>query len=957
MKRLLLVCMLAITGIVTNAQLLTWTPTFPKDNDVITITVDATKGNQGLMGFTGNVYVHVGAITSQNNYAGWLHAPFTWGSTEVAAQATYVSANKWQYTINNPRVFFGLTPGEILKSIAILFREGNCSSACKAQRNTDGSDMYVPIYNNNLAVRIDAPPSQPKYDPVPEPQSWINGSLITLTANSSQSADLKLYHNGTLIGGTTGTTLTANSTIKAIGNQQFIVSAINGAISAYDTLNIFVSGGSSPVAALPAGVRDGINYEPGDTSVTLVLRAPNKSNVTVMGEFNNWTPQASDIMNKTPDGKFFWLRVHPLVPGREYAYQYLVDNNLKIADPYTEKVLDPNSDGFIPAATYPGLKTYPSGQTGIVSLLQTASPAYNWSSTFTRPDKRGLVIYEMLVRDFVSAHDWKTVMDSLNYLKNLGINAVQLMPLNEFEGNSSWGYNPDFYFAPDKYYGTRNSLKQFIDSCHKKGIAVIMDIALNHSFGQSPMVQLYWDAANNRPAADNPWFNPVAKHAFNVGYDMNHASLDTKYFVSRVVEHWLQQYRIDGFRFDLSKGFTQTQTCDANGGNCNVGQWSNYDASRVAIWKGYYDTLQIKSQGSYAILEHFAADQEERELADYGMMLWGNMNYNYGQASMGIAQDWDFSRAIHTVRNFTKPHLVSYMESHDEERIVYKNLNFGSSSGSYNIKDTATALKRMELSASFLFTIPGPKMIWQFGELGYNYSINTCSDGSVSNDCRLAEKPIRWDYLNDPRRKSVYNTYSQLLHLRAHPWYKEAFLSGSIAQNLSGPVKWLTVSSGDSSKLLVVGNFDIYAQSAGITFPAAGTWFDYLQNSTITATGAIQNMNLSPGEFHVYVNRNVNNVAVTPVINVPWTGATLEAKVYPNPITSSYMLEVNLPVAGDLRADLYNVTGQFIATIHDQFHSKGGHQLKMNALQLNKGNYFIKVTSKQLSKTISVTIQ
>jgi hypothetical protein len=484
-----------------------------------------------------------------------------------------------------------------------------------------------------------------------------------------------------------------------------------------------------------------------------------------------------------------------------------------------------------------------------------------------------------------------------------------------------------------------------------------MDIALNHSFGQSPMVQLYWDAALSRPAANNPWFNPVAKHAFNVGYDMNHGSADTKYFVGRVVEHWLHQYRIDGFRFDLSKGFTQTQTCDANGGNCNVAQWSNYDASRVAIWKGYYDTLQNKSPGSYAILEHLAVDQEERELADYGMMFWGNMNYNYGQASMGYPQDWDFSRAIHTVRNFTKPHLVSYMESHDEERLVYLNLKNGNAAGSYNIKDTTTALKRMELDAALFLTIPGPKMIWQFGELGYNYSINTCTNGTVSNDCRLAEKPIRWDFLNDPRRKSIYNTYSQLLRLRAHPWYKESFLSGAITQNLSGPVKWITVNSGDTSKLLVVGNFDVTVQSGSISFPGSGTWFEYLQNSTYTATGSVQNINLLPGEFHVYVNRNVNNVAVTPVINVPSVGNTLEARIYPNPIVSSYMLEVNLPVAGDLRADLYNITGQFITTLHDQFHAKGNHQLNMKTLELNRGNYFIRVSSKQLSKTISVTIQ
>src|SRR5690606_33517205 len=282
----------------------------------------------------------------------------------------------------------------------------------------------------------------------------------------------------------------------------------------------------------------------------------------------------------------------------------------------------------------------------------------------------------------------------------LGINAIELMPFNEFEGNNSWGYNPDFYFAPDKYYGTKNALKEFIDSCHSKRIAVIMDIALNRSFGLSPMVQLYFDNSTNRPAANNPWFNPVAKHAFNVGYDMNHESLDTRYFTSRVVEHWLNEYKIDGFRFDLSKGFTQTATCDNNGGNCNVNGWSNYDASRVAIWKRYYDTVQTKSSNAYVILDHFAANTEEKELSEYGMLLWGNQNHNFSQATMGYAQDWNFEGGIFTQRGWANPHLITYMESHDEERIMYKNIQFGNSSGNYNVKDLATALRRTEMSTA-----------------------------------------------------------------------------------------------------------------------------------------------------------------------------------------------------------------------------------------------------------------
>lgn len=963
MKRLLLFAVVYTYSLLSSAQLLTWSPAFATDanaSQTLVITVDATKGNQGLLNYTptSDVYVHIGLITSKSaNSSDWLYVPFNWGTTPAAANATYLGNNKWKYTITGSlRTFFGMAdPSETIKAIAILFRNG---SGTKKQANGDATDMYVPVYSTNLAVRIDQPASQPKYTPVPEPQNWIVGTNFTITANANKPSAMKLYHNGTVIASQTNVqTISGNSTVTAIGNQQLVAEANDGTTTQYDTLNIFVAPAGSPTAALPAGVRDGINYEPGDTSVTLVLRAPGKNIVTLIGDFNNWTQSANYIMNKTPDGKFFWFRLHPLTPATEYAYQYQVDDSIKIADPYTEKILDPNNDQFISSSTYPNLKPYPAGQSGIVSVLQTAQPVYNWTATnYTRPDKKGLVIYELLIRDFVAAHDWKTVTDSLNYLQTLGINAIEIMPFNEFEGNNSWGYNPDFYFAPDKYYGPKNTLKTFIDSCHKRGIAVIMDIALNHSFGSSPLVQLYWDAANNRPAANNPWFNPVPKHAFNVGYDINHESPDTKYYFGRIVENWLQQYKLDGFRFDLSKGFTQTQTCDNTGNNCNVAAWGNYDASRVAIWKGYYDTLQNKSPGSYVILEHFADNSEETELSNYGMMLWGNMNYNYAQASMGYATGWDFSNGIYTVRGWAKPHLVTYMESHDEERIVYKNINYGNASGSYTIKDTTTALKRMELNAAFLFTIPGPKMFWQFGELGYDYSINTCTNGTINNNCRLDQKPIRWDYLNDSRRKSIYTTYSKLINLRFHPWYKEAFTSGVINKDLSSAFKWIKISSAsDTSDLLVVGNFDVGAQTGTVSFQTAGTWYDYLNNATFTATGSAQSITLQPGEFHVYVNRNVNNNSPTPVQNVPWNGNTLEVKVYPNPALASFTAEVNIPQSSVVIINLYNALGQQVTTLFNDFLIKGTHQLLLNRGNASSGNYYLKIATKTATKTIQLS--
>jgi hypothetical protein len=952
-----------------QAQLLTWTPNFPVENDAsqtLIITMDATKGNMGLLNYTPttDVYVHIGVITNlSTGPSNWLYVLFAWGTTNPQAQAIYLGSNKWKYTINGSlRTFFGISnPNEHIQKIAILFRNGNGS---KVQRNADGSDMYVPVYDNSiLAVRFTDPPYQPLYVPQPEPIIKSVGDNIYLAAVANQTSNMKLYLNGSVIQSASSTTsISATPVLSTAGMNVAVAEANNGSTTKTDTLRFYVSPGTT-VSPLPAGVKDGINYESGDTSATLVLYAPQKMRVSVIGEFpgSNWAEQVQYQMNKTPDGNYWWLRVKGLTPATEYAFQYLVDASLKIAEPYTEKILDPDNDGGISSTTYPGLRPYPTGQTtGIVSLLQTASPQYNWQvNNFSKPDKRKLVIYELLLRDFLAAHDWNTLRDTLNYLKNLGINAIEIMPFNEFEGNSSWGYNPDFYFAPDKYYGPKNTLKQFIDSCHKKGMAVIMDIALNHSFGSAPMVKLYFDLANNRPAANNPWFNPVATHPYNVGYDINHESLATRYFFSRIVDHWLNNYKIDGFRFDLSKGFTQNNSCTTT--NCDTGPevtaWSAYDASRIAIWKRYYDTLQLKSSGCYAILEHFADNTEEIELSNYGMLLWGNMSYNYQQASMGYSTGWNFEGGIYTVRNWTQPHLVTYMESHDEERMMYKNLQYGNSSGSYNIKDLYTALKRIEMCGAFLFTIPGPKHFWEFGEMGYDYSINTCTDGTINNSCRTDPKPIRWDYLQNIQRLRLHDIFAALIQLRFHPLYKDVFLTNQISRDLANGFKWLQVNT-DTSKICVIGNFDVVPLTSNITFQTAGTWWDYLNGNTITATGSAQSITLQPGEYHVYLNRNVVNTVTTPVSSVNATGNYLVIKVYPNPVSHRASVDINIPSSGNAEIVLLNDVGQKMMNIYSGFLTRGVHHFNLdNSKHLSAGAYLLKVNSKDSDGVVKIILQ
>lgn len=955
--RFLIIVLILLLVHSTNAQLLHWSPTFVKEtSDNVTITCDATMGNQGLLNYTpGNdVYVHIGVITSlSTGSSDWKYVVNSnFNAPASVVQATTAGNNKWAFTISGGlRSFFNITnTAEKIIKIAVLFRNGN---GTKVLRNSDASDMYIPVYDDGLYARFDTPFIQPFFKPVPQTIAISVGDTLTVSAGASASASMKLFFNGAAIKSASATSrISANLTIAAKGTQTVIAEATNGLSSARDTISFLVSGGIN-IADLPAGVKDGINYERGDTSVTLVLFAPGKNKVSVIGDFNNWTENLNGQMNKTTDGQRFWLRIGNLTPGTEYAYQYIVDDAIRVADYNAEKILDPGNDQFIPVTTYPDLKAYPIGKTtGIVSVFQTAKPAYNWQvNNFVRPDKNNLVVYELLIRDFVSARNFQTLKDTLSYFKRLGVNAIELMPFSEFEGNLSWGYNPNFQFAADKFYGTETAIKQFIDECHKNGIAVIMDMVMNHCMGSSPLAQLYWDAANNRPAVNNPWLNATAKHPFNVGNDFNHESPATKELTSRIIRHWLINYKIDGFRWDLSKGFTQTNN------PADVAAWGNYDAGRIAIWKRIYDSSQQASAGSYCILEHFGGNAEEKELADYGMLLWGNYNYNFNQATMGYNSGSDFSGAISKSRGWNNPYLVAYQESHDEERLMYKNLSFGNGAGSYSVKDTLTALKRQEMATAFWAMIPGPKLMWQFGELGYQTSINACPDGTIDagGGCRTDLKPLRWDFYNQPARKALYDVYSKLIKLKLTPNYKTTFTSDNILWNTSGNIKWLQIKE-DSLQVVVAGNFDVNSQTAAITFPSAGTWYSYLTNAVKTATGSEEQITLQPGEYYVYTNKNINNTVVTAVASVNGTANDIPLKVAPNPVFSRSLISYQLPENASVKISLTSLNGTISKVLYQGYLSAGKQQFYLDSKQLStalfsNGLYFLQINFNKKIKT------
>ncbi|MFZ4704752.1 MAG: alpha-amylase family glycosyl hydrolase [Bacteroidales bacterium] len=938
-KQLLTICLLLVFSAWVNAQLVWTTPTFPLESSPVTVNFDATQGSGGLAGYTGDVYAHTGVITDQSTSSSdWKHVKSDWGVNIPATHLTRITTNTYQLVIDtNIRDYYGVPQNEKILKMAFVFRSSAMVNLAwlEGKTSTDG-DIFINVYEAGLQISINSPDKD---------ALLVNlGADIPIAIESTYANSIQLFVNGLEIKNTVGNLLTDTITAMAYGKHWVKAIATNDTGAVADSFYYFVRK-PAILAQLPAGTHDGINYLDDSTAI-LCLYAPFKQYVFVLGDFNNWQYDSPGYMFYASDMSRYWLKLEHLIPGKEYIYQYEIDGQIRIGDPYADKVSDPWNDKYIPAAAYPNLISYPGGKTsGIATVLQTAQSTYNWQvENFIPPLKTDLVIYELLLRDFVSTHNYQTLIDTLGYLQKLGINAIELMPFSEFEGNSSWGYNPNYYFAPDKYYGTKTALKQFVDACHAKGIAVIQDMVLNHSFGTSPMVMLYWDAANNRPSGNNPWFNTVAKHDYNVGFDFNHVSLATRLFVDDVLKYWLTEYHIDGFRFDLSKGFTQTNTLG------NTDAWGQYDASRVAIWKRIADSIHQVKPDAYIILEHFANNDEETVLSNYGLMLWGNSNYNYNEATMGYSPGWDLSWASYTNRGWNEPNLVSYMESHDQERLMFKNITFGKVNGAYNLKDTITALQRQELAALFFFTIPGPKMVWQFGELGYDYSIDY--------NGRVGEKPIRWDYLDHWQRHYLNKFYSSLIDLKKN---QDIFETTTFSTSLAGASKRINLTANGKSAS-IIGNFDVQPSSIDPAFTHTGYWYDYFSGDSINVTQINAPIALGLGEYHLYTDFRLDKPDIGMSISNPLLSANSnKVVVYPNPSTGKFSIAFSLETPKKIRIDLVDLNGNQIALLSDKNLSSGIKELNFDLssfgnLNVTPGIYFLHLSAADFNSYVKLVI-
>ena len=818
MKKITLLLLLAFTANVL-AQVTTVPSIVQKGYDgEVKIIFNPNEGNKGMVGAT-KCFAHTGLITSASaNDGDWKNVVENWRSNTSKTELTKEGEN-WVLVIPNMYDYYKVSTSTEIKKLAFVFHDGPGGS--KEGKTAEGTDIFVELAEPGLAVQI--------VNELPEISK--QNDKVNLKGVATEVANLEWTVNGTkLASATEATELNCEYTLAEAGDYVFTLTATKADEVKTATLATCVV--SAPEqAARPAGVDMGIYYDDNDpTKVTLCTYAASKTaaaqHVFVVGDFNDWA--ISNAYQMKQDGNYFWLEISGLEPQKEYALQYAVmraDGLMKkISDLYSEKVLH-KDDQWEPKKVNPDLMDCPAQADGYATVIQTGKPKFEWSEAtlnFKRPNKNNLIIYEAWVYDHSVERTIEGMTNRMYYYEDLGINAIELMPVQEFDGNLNWGYSPNHYFAFDKAYGTPEQFKTFVDECHKRGIAVILDMVFNHATGLNPMNKLYpW----GDDLKHNPWFNVTAPHGDNVYEDWNHDFEPAHNMFIRVLKYWLEEYKVDGFRLDLSHGL-----CGATAG------------TSVRNIKDYYEKgVKAVSPDAYMILEHWGSncDADRRELIKEGMLCWDNTTNAYYQTAMGWLKDGD------SFSNANRDGYVSYCESHDEERAFFKAKEWGDG----DLKtDDKERIGRVPVNMAFLTLLDGPQMFYHFAEFGFDYSKWQNANGQwgkddngdapygksgVSNDNYKMQPKARIEtWLGEGAwRTDAVHKVGQAIQLRTR-LMPQVFEGNPSKVDIGGGKKVRTIQWG--SDVFVAGNFSA-TETQTVTIPE-GKWYNYYEQKEQTET-------------------------------------------------------------------------------------------------------------------------
>lgn len=555
---------------------------------------------------------------------------------------------------------------------------------------------------------------------------------------------------------------------------------------------------------VPAGTALGVT-DHGDGTVTFALLAPGKAFVSLLGGWEGWDPGALVMNYDAAEG--IWWREVSLSPGT-YNYMYLLEGQKKLGDPYATDVewkLDGQEDWRVENQ---------------ISRFTVGEEPFEWSDgDWQPPVMEDLIIYELLIRDFTPGGDMEGVIEKLDYLAELGINAIELMPNYEFPGSSSWGYNPSFLFAVESSYGTPDDFKRLVNEAHARGIAVIMDLVFNHCDATSPYYQLYETDYDRSPyihAEQNPWGMP----------DFDHTKEGTKRLVKDVVRYWMEEYHVDGFRYDNTTGFG----------------WSGLNDYGISVFS--YEAWQVNPR-VYQIAEHFSSLSDLTALMSVTKINshWHDIFHDQMKANLreGPFEGATYGDLVSTARGidfeqhgFSRPrNIVNYTESHDEQRVIWEARTNGTI-------DDELAVQKSMLGLTVLLTSTGVPMLFHGQEFG------------MATERTLDRNPLDWSKLESPVGRKIYDHTRRLLWLRTH---YPALRGSDCNFFFSSPNKVIVYDRSDGAETVVVAaNFSRDEKTVDVPFPHSGTWYEYVNDDTFQVSGDTATLTIPGSKGMIFVD-------------------------------------------------------------------------------------------------------
>lgn len=538
-----------------------------------------------------------------------------------------------------------------------------------------------------------------------------------------------------------------------------------------------------------AAQRPGMGSIPYDGGTTFRVWAPNADTVNIAGQFNNWSSSLAQLVSE--NNGFWSLDYRNAVPTHEYKYVIRNGNQtLWKIDPQSEQVTNSvgNSVIFDP-------------------------DAFTWNdNSFNMKPWNELVIYEMHVGTFNDAPgglpgNFDSAILKLDHLQQLSVTALELMPINEFPGDFSWGYNLSDPFAVESIYGGPSALKRFVDEAHQRNIAVFLDVVYNH-WGPNDLELWQFDGWNvggwggiyfyNDNRAQTPWGD--TRPDFGRG--------EVRQYIRDNVFQWTQDYHLDGFRFDSTLNIRTTNNGD-NSDGWSLMQWINDDIDNSQPWK-------------YVIAE------------DMQNNAWLTKTTSSGGA--GFDGQWD-AQFVHPIRGsliaandsdrnmFSVRDAISHRYNSDAfERVIYTESHDEVANGKQRLPeeiwpgnpDSWFSKKRSTLGAAIDFTTPGVPMLFMGQEF--------LEDGFFSDT-----DPLDWSKLNT--FAGINLLYQDLIKLRRN-WFNNT--RGLKGQNLNiyhvdNTNKLIAFhrfdQGGAGDDVIVILNFaNQIRTNYNIGFPRAGTW-------------------------------------------------------------------------------------------------------------------------------------